>query len=112
MESQPVIHVADLTNLLCSIMDEKISTDENEQVFLKVSADHGQEIMKIGLEVHSFSYIFFSILRQPEMVFLLEIPSQEIYRDLLFFEYHGIFKKVLFENPIKSVEIEKLYKLL
>ena len=50
METQPVAHVNDITNLFMSILDEQLECD-NHKVTLKISADHGQKIMKIGLEV-------------------------------------------------------------
>ena len=50
METQPVAHVNDITNLFMSIMDEQLETDSHK-VTLKISADHGQKLLKIGLEV-------------------------------------------------------------
>ena len=54
LECQPVCHVADVSNLLCAVIDEIISVDENTEVMIKISADHGLDYMKVGMEVHIY----------------------------------------------------------
>lgn len=57
MEPQPVAHVANLPQLFMSIIDENLTEDNNDLLTLKISADAGQELLKIGLEVKFFSNI-------------------------------------------------------
>lgn len=51
LQELPVAHVIDIPNLLMSIIDEMLSMSQNEQIVVKISADHGQQLMKIGAEV-------------------------------------------------------------
>ena len=56
MESQPVAHVVNLPQLFMAIIDENLEQDNDVQLILKISADAGQELLKIGLEVKFISF--------------------------------------------------------
>ena len=51
MESQSIAHVVNLPQLLMCIIDENLQKDQNDQLIIKISADAGQDLLKIGLEV-------------------------------------------------------------